>query len=127
LAYIIRKATVLIGSIESLERKKGKTMKRRLFLHASLCGALVLSLSACASKPDPELYADTSCETLRTLQTAYSSDVPIVTSQPLSDGINEVDQNRRSQQVFSPSTDSSLERKRKSSIRAAYKKNGCSQ
>jgi len=87
----------------------------------------MLGLSACASKPDPELYADTSCETLRALQTAYSSDVPIVTSQPLSDGINEVDQNRRSQQVFSPSTDSSLERKRKSSIRAAYKKNGCSQ
>ena len=104
-------------------------MKRRLFLHASLCGALVLGLSACATQADPSLYADTSCETLRSLQTAYNSDLPIL-NEPLSDGINAIDQTRQNQNLFNlaPSQGATnKERKRISSIRAAYKKNGCSQ
>ena len=92
----------------------------------------MLGLSACAThKADPEKYAGTSCETLKALQTAYNFSTPVHKT-PISDGVNEIDQARKRQSgVLGGNSQSengltSFERKDLNSIRAAYKKNGCS-
>lgn len=81
-------------------------------------------LSACATKPDTEQFADTSCETLRTMIVATPVNLP-----PLQDlrdqemgfeSNSSFQRDRESVDTFDNKTEKDIE-----AIRTAYRQKGC--
>ena len=102
-------------------------MSKRLFLLCGLSGALLIG---CANQAKKARYAHTSCDTLRTLQAAYDSEVALGVKPQQLAGVNAIDRRRRQENVLgTPRKDyrgfSQSARNDLDAIRAAYRKNNC--